>query len=208
MRKCPGDVCSCTDSVEKVASRKLSQICQSTNDIFDLRQLPSQIDLELPPLSQTWMMRSPTSASETRTYGAEKIGSSRYLDFFNRIAPTADGGSRRRSRRRGHVVHSFSPLPGRGTPSGYEREQQNVPRPPSQKYGGGGVEQQRDPCHSSRSKRKTPGGFARPGVRFGACVGITPSACPRYHVCAPRQRRQVPAAARFDVGWSRNRLCR
>jgi hypothetical protein len=33
------------------------------------------------------MMRSPTFASENRAYGAEKIGSSRYSDFFNRIDP-------------------------------------------------------------------------------------------------------------------------
>jgi hypothetical protein len=33
------------------------------------------------------MMRFPTSASENRTYGAEKIRSSRYSDFFSRIAP-------------------------------------------------------------------------------------------------------------------------
>ena len=39
-------------------------------------------------------MRSPTSASENRVYGAEKIGPSRYFDFFNKIGPF------RRSRRR------------------------------------------------------------------------------------------------------------
>jgi hypothetical protein len=30
-------------------------------------------------------MRLPTSAFENRTHGAEKIGPSRYSDFFNRI---------------------------------------------------------------------------------------------------------------------------
>jgi hypothetical protein len=30
-------------------------------------------------------MRPPTSAFENRTHGAEKIGPSRYSDFFNRI---------------------------------------------------------------------------------------------------------------------------
>ena len=63
------------DSVEKVGSLKPLQIGQKCHDIFDLRLLPSQIDLELSPLSQTWMMKSPTSASETRTCGTEKIGS-------------------------------------------------------------------------------------------------------------------------------------
>ncbi len=32
-------------------------------------------------------MRPPASASENRTHGAEKIGPSRYSDFFNRIGP-------------------------------------------------------------------------------------------------------------------------
>ena len=30
-------------------------------------------------------MRSPPSTFENRTYGAEKIGSGRYSDFFNKI---------------------------------------------------------------------------------------------------------------------------
>ena len=33
-------------------------------------------------------MRSPTSASENRVYGAEKIGPSRYFDFFNKSTQT------------------------------------------------------------------------------------------------------------------------
>ena len=33
------------------------------------------------------MMKPPASASENRAHGAEKIGSSRYLDFFNRSDP-------------------------------------------------------------------------------------------------------------------------
>ena len=32
-------------------------------------------------------MRPPASASENRTHDAEKIGLSRYSDFFNRIGP-------------------------------------------------------------------------------------------------------------------------
>ena len=32
-------------------------------------------------------MRSPTSASENRVYGAEKIGPIRYFDFFDKIGP-------------------------------------------------------------------------------------------------------------------------
>jgi hypothetical protein len=32
-------------------------------------------------------MRSPASARENRTHGAEKIGPSRYSDFFNTIDP-------------------------------------------------------------------------------------------------------------------------
>jgi hypothetical protein len=35
-------------------------------------------------------MRPPASAFENRTHGAEKIGPSRYSDFFNRILPKAD----------------------------------------------------------------------------------------------------------------------
>ena len=35
-------------------------------------------------------MRYPTSASEDRAYGAEKIGSSRYSDFFNLNRPISD----------------------------------------------------------------------------------------------------------------------
>jgi hypothetical protein len=34
-------------------------------------------------------MRPPASASENRIHGAEKIGLSRYSDFFNRIVPFA-----------------------------------------------------------------------------------------------------------------------
>jgi hypothetical protein len=33
------------------------------------------------------MTRPPASAFENRTHGAEKIGSGRYSDFFNRIDP-------------------------------------------------------------------------------------------------------------------------
>jgi hypothetical protein len=35
------------------------------------------------------MTRPPASASENRTYDAEKIGLSRYFDFFNRIGQKA-----------------------------------------------------------------------------------------------------------------------
>ena len=38
-------------------------------------------------------MRPPASASENRTHDAEKIGLSRYSDFFNRIGPRADPAS-------------------------------------------------------------------------------------------------------------------
>ena len=89
-------------SVEKVGSLKPLQIGQKCHDIFDLRLLPLQIDLELSPLSQTWMMTSPTSASETRTCGTEKIGSRQYSDFFNRI------GQEQTSRLR--FLMSVSPL--------------------------------------------------------------------------------------------------
>jgi hypothetical protein len=73
------------DSVEKVPSPKSLQICQNTIDIFDRRQLPAQTDLEVATLSLGGMMRGPASAFENRTHGAEKIGLSRYSDFFNRI---------------------------------------------------------------------------------------------------------------------------
>ena len=33
-------------------------------------------------------MRPPASAFENRTHGAEKIGLSRYSDFFNKIGPS------------------------------------------------------------------------------------------------------------------------
>jgi hypothetical protein len=35
-------------------------------------------------------MRPPASAFENRIQGAEKIGPSRYSDFFNKIPPKAD----------------------------------------------------------------------------------------------------------------------
>ena len=73
------------DSVEKVPSPKSLQICQNTIDIFDRRQLPAQTDLEIATLSLGGMMRAPASAFEDRTHGAEKIGLSRYSDFFNGI---------------------------------------------------------------------------------------------------------------------------
>jgi hypothetical protein len=38
------------------------------------------------------MMRLPTSAFENRTHGAEKIGPSRYSDFFNTIGQYATCG--------------------------------------------------------------------------------------------------------------------
>jgi len=51
--------------------------------------LPPQIDLELAPLSLRWMMRPPRPHLKNRTHGAEKIGPSRYSDFFNRIGQKA-----------------------------------------------------------------------------------------------------------------------
>ena len=44
-----------------------------------------------------WMARPPASASENRTHDAEKIGLSRYSDFFNRIGQEETDARARRA---------------------------------------------------------------------------------------------------------------
>src|SRR5665213_2225471 len=76
-----------TDFVEKVESSVSLKFCQNTQRHLRSKLISAVNRFRVRPVDQGVKDEVPTSIFESRAYGAEKIGSSRSADFFNRIDP-------------------------------------------------------------------------------------------------------------------------